>query len=159
MAICTAIYLEQIYLLASQICEYTKTQFFVIQSNTQVCGLRMNPCAGTLHPTMQDQLLLQFNWRNSSLFLTGTQNKWPHVTQKSLLLPSTAPTAFASPKLHHPCCLFTASRASNFNLCFLFADLLVQTTQLSLCHEHSPALQTLRQDTAPSWLCRTPRNT
>lgn len=116
----------------------------------------MTPCAGTLHPTRQDQLLLQLHWRNSSLFLTGTQNKWPHVTQKSLLLPSTAPTASAPPKLHYPCCLFTAS---NFSPSFLLADSLLQTTQLSLCHEPSPALQTLSQDRAPSWLCRTPWNT
>lgn len=50
-------------------------QFFVVQSNPYLASsLRINPCANILHPTMQDLWLLQFNWRNSSLFLTGIRN-------------------------------------------------------------------------------------
>lgn len=157
MAICTAIYLEQIYLLASCICEYTKAEFFCGPEQSLSIRLENEPLCR--YPSSYAGLLLQFNWRNSSLFPTGTQNKWPHMTQKSLLLPSTAPTAFASQKLYHPCCIFTARRASNFSPSFLLADLLIQTTQLSLYHEHSPALKILSQDRAPSLLRKTPWNT
>lgn len=67
MATCTSVYLEQIYLLASHICEYA-TSFLWSRAILKQLAWKRTPVQVHLHPTMHDLLLLQFNWRNSSLF-------------------------------------------------------------------------------------------